>query len=159
MSRVTFATCFALFLALPAAAQGVWEVETKTSPMDDSVSVTLYNKATAIVDGTAQSAYLLLGCDDDTTNIAFIVDGEYFGALSDRMLTYRIDDASPEEVLATGHNTVVILRRGSIPIIKAMMDGSRALIEAVPINSHIIAEFDLTGLSEAIHPLRDACHW
>jgi type VI secretion system protein VasI len=48
----------------------------------------------------------------------------------------------------------------AIPFIKKMMEHEKMVIRATPFSdSAVTAEYRISGLEEAIKPLRDACKW
>jgi type VI secretion system protein VasI len=77
---------------------------------------------------------------------------------------YRFDDnpAGKRSFDASTDNRALGLWNGrkSIPLIKQMLGADKAIFRFTPYgNSPVTAKFGISGLAEAIQPLRDACHW
>ena len=89
------------------------------------------------------------------------VPDHYFGTLSDVLLDYRVDDASPIRTVAVGNNAIAVVQPGSkaIPALRTFFGAARLYVEATAGNGIAKAEFDITGLSEAITPIREKCGW
>ncbi len=79
-------------------------------------------------------------------------------------VTYRLDKQGPRSVAmeASADEEALGLWKGrkSIPIIKTMFGKSQLIIRMTPHSqSPVTATFDISGLDEAIKPLRKACGW
>jgi len=79
-------------------------------------------------------------------------------------VTYRIDTAKAQKkefTESTDHEALGLWNGGSaIPWIKAMFGGARMYVEATPFSESAVSDFmPISGLEEAIKPLRESCGW
>lgn len=78
-------------------------------------------------------------------------------------ITYRLDteQAKNRDFVESNNNMALGLWSGSsaIPFIKGMLGHEKLVIRATPFSdSTVTAQYDLSGLNEAIKPLREACN-
>ena len=151
--------------AVTTEISGRWSVSTKTSPIDDSTNVYMYVDADELIRdryGNATRPSLWVRCAENTTSL-FINWGVYLG-LDETWMTHRIDDAkavTSEWSVSTTNESVGRWRGGSsIPFIKGLFDRRTLLAQITPYGeSPVIVTFNVSGLEEAVQPLRDACGW
>ena len=79
-------------------------------------------------------------------------------------ITYRLDDETAKTVSANAstNNRALGLWRGnrSIPFLREMFGKNRMVVRMRPFNeSPFTANFEISGLEDAITPLRSACNW
>jgi type VI secretion system protein VasI len=78
-------------------------------------------------------------------------------------VTTRIDDLRAETrswVESTNNEALGLWRGSGISFIRSMFGHDVLLVQATPFNDNtIIIEFPITGVEDAIKPLREACHW
>jgi type VI secretion system protein VasI len=79
-------------------------------------------------------------------------------------VTFRVDDQKARTVgfeESTNKRSLGLWRGGrSIPEIKRLFGGKKLIARMTPYSENpFTATFNITGLEEAIEPLRKACHW
>ena len=142
--------------------EGKWLVREIRSPIDDSVNV--YVSITA--NETVKSGYnkvspeLYMRCKENETNV-YLTWNLYLGSEQIKMLT-RFDKLKANKdgwAVSTDYKTVFLIG-SNIEYIKKIMKHDKLLTQITPYGeSPVMATFDVSGLSEAIKPLRKACHW
>lgn len=143
-----------------------WRVSTEVSPIDDSKNVHAFLQAESPISGWLSKEILPslnLRCKENKTEM-YIVTGmkprvEY--DIDTTTVTLRFDKEKAAKY-STGKSTdgEALFFRKNVGLIKKMMNHSTMLFEFVPFNSSpAMTTFNLSGLSEAIKPLRDACKW
>lgn len=152
------------------ASPGDWKTVTRLSKIDDTQNVFVSLESTNDVSskyrsGDAGPALLTLRCVENTTSLHirmnnhFLADSGGFG-----VVTYRIerDDAKKKTFKESTDNSVLGLWNGgqSIPFIKALFGRSELLMQVTPFSeSPEIAEFNITGIEDAVAPIRKSCGW
>lgn len=146
--------------------KGKWLVSDKISPIDDSKSVYLE----LIADSPISSGYkksipsLHIRCKEKQTD--FFIDFDVFLGSDSITPTTRIDSEKAIKnliwALSTDHNAMFY--NGSskkvIAFIKSLINKNKLFVQVTPYSeSPVNTTFDLTGLDEAIKPLRAACNW
>ena len=141
---------------------GKWRVGSETSPIDDSKNVYLNLTADKPVPGKySRETYptLVARCKENETNL-FINFGFFLGSDSTSVTT-RLDKEKAKKstwLISTDHDA--IFARSSIAFLKKLLKHDRLLVQLTPYGeSPRMTEFDVRGLSSAIKPLREACHW
>ncbi|MBL1435643.1 MAG: hypothetical protein COB08_005535 [Rhodobacteraceae bacterium] len=136
------------------------------SPIDDSPTLTLaklsQNQSTCGL-GSSES-YLVLRCLEGNTSLFFQLNRCTFSDVGDTGSTgvLRIGSAPAMQIEVIGRNSMFLpnVEGGAIPLITSMFGQQRLVFRAQPFNSpQQTIVFDITGLEEAITPLREACHW
>ncbi|MDF0602583.1 type VI secretion system-associated protein TagO [Psychromarinibacter sp. C21-152] len=150
-------------------AGGDWMVRTETSEFTDTTNVYLTVESEEPLRcnmfGTPQHANLILRCLEDTTSLFIATDCHLTsGHGGYGQVEYRIDDrpaVSKGFDASTSNNSLGLWNGGrSIPLVKELLGAERLLVRFTPFNeSPATARFDITGLEQAIAPLREACHW
>jgi type VI secretion system protein VasI len=115
--------------------------------------------------GATDEATLYILCMENRTSLFVVTNchlASGFQGYGD--VEYRIDDkpAKTRAFDASTDNTSLGLWSGgaSIPVIKELIEGSALLVRFTPFNhSPVTARFSITGLDEAIKPLRTARGW
>lgn len=145
-----------------------WSVRTDVSPLDDSKSVYLSVTSMSPIMGRygrLETGTLYIRCFENTTSL-FTLWGGHF--MSDNRgggrVDYRIDDnpAAHVSMQESSDNEALGLWNGgvSIPFIKRLFGGEKIFMRASPFNeSPVEMTFNISGLEEAIEPLREACGW
>lgn len=158
-------------LATPASAPtgtGSWVVTEDKSAFDDSRTVVLSLDSIEPIRGQFGSpapARIYLRCQENTTSLflvlndLFLADIQGFGSVD-----YRIDDQKADSVRmanSTDNKALGLWDGGSaIPFIKKLEGGQNVVLRATPFNeSPVEFSFDLTGLTPALIPLKEACKW
>jgi type VI secretion system protein VasI len=141
------------------------------SPLDDSPSVFLSVIATDPLPnpygfGDPTYAGVIIRCKENTT--AFFItfgDSLMFPEMIGRSdIDYRLDQDRPgrKELRPSSDMKALGLWRGdtSIPFIKTLLEKDQLFIRAYPMGSSPVeATFPISGLGDAIVPLREACGW
>ena len=147
--------------------KGNWRVREEISKIDDSQNVHLRLKSTEETNCRYESGSHDIGisCRENETSIYFLFAGCFMSDVDggDRV-TYRIDKqpASTIEMAISTNNMALGLWHGgrSIPLLKKLFGAKKLLIRAQPFSdSAVTGEYEISGLSEAIKPLRNACNW
>jgi type VI secretion system protein VasI len=146
---------------------GEWKIERDRSSFDDSPTVTLSLKALKPVSGwpgKIEFPVMVLRCREHKTE-AYIrtnmVPNVEYGHASEATVRLRLDEDPATKVLAsesTDHQALFF--RDPIPFVRSILKHQELLFGFTPFNSPAVETvFFLDGLSEAIKPLREACHW
>ena len=145
-----------------------WVLVENRSKLDDSVSYVIMAISDEKVDETeGLGGYGNIGivCSKNATRILFHVGSHY---LSDtgkyNRLTYRFDKEKPNTISmgVSEDGTALGLWSGStsIPLIKKMFGHEKMVVEITPYRKTAVTmEFSISGLEEAIKPLRESCKW
>jgi len=141
---------------------GKWSVSSKTNPVDDSRTVTLYLVADSGKSKWGRPVSMILRCKSNKTEL-YINWNDYLGS-SAHVLT-RIG-TSPAETeswsLSTDSQSTFLPGRSikKLDFIEAMMRTNKFVAQVTPYNeSPVTAIFDTTGLRIALKPLRETCGW
>ncbi len=140
---------------------GSWSVRVDKSPIDDSENV--YMRVDS--DNEIGSGYrtkrpsLHIRCAENKTNV-FVTWGMYLGLNSTRMLTRFDDKKATTSSWYISTDNKAVFAKSDIPLAKSMMKYSKVLMQITPHSeSPVMATFDISGLTEAIKPLRKSCNW
>lgn len=148
---------------LPDGDVGGWKIEKMQSQIDDSWNVFVSLASTNTIRtpyGEYLNPSLYAVCREAKTEL-FVSWGVFLGTDQARMIQ-RIDadKATQKMYTISTDNKSVFYRANAIPTIKKLMDSKKLYLQIVPYSENAIdATFDLSGLSEAIKPLRHACKW
>ena len=139
-----------------------WSVHEDRSPIDDSVNVTLSLTSNDRVKSGYKNVQprLYVRCSENKTNV-FITWDLYLGLKQTQMLT-RFDKqkALTNTWTLSTDNQAVFVKGSDIGFAKKLTKYNKLLTQITPYNkSPVMATFDLSGLSEAIKPLRKECGW
>jgi len=145
-----------------------WRVEEEKSKIDDSTNVTLLLEATEPIRnqyGQPARLTILIVCREKTTNFYIVFGGHFMSSTSDYgTVTFRLDKkpAIQKQLRESTDHKALGLWGGaaSVPFIKTLFGSSTLFVRATPFNeSSITGEFNISGLQDAIAPLRQACGW
>ena len=145
-----------------------WNVNEKTSPIDDSKTVVLRTESIEPVIGRFgrdSRPSLILRCHENTTVMYMSFDEHHMADIQGYgRVTMRVDqqDAVTRDMLAsTDHKALGLWNGGrSIPAIRSLFDADVLTVRVTPYSeSPITVQFPIGGLEEAISPLREACNW
>lgn len=151
-----------------AYGKGKWHVQSEVSDFKDTKDVYLTLTSEDSVQcgfGSGGTLTLMLRCKENTTSLLIItpchVASGFYGY---GMVEYRIDNhtAQKKQFDESTDNTTLGLWSGgkSIPVIKSLFGADRLLVRFTPFNeSPVTGEFVVSGVEEAITPLRESCHW
>lgn len=148
---------------------GNWQVSKETSKLTDQTSVFLTVESQEVVNcgwNRGERIRLWVRCVENTTALLFqtnchMTSSDYsdYGEI-----TYRLDSEKARTVQgneSTNNRSLGLWSGGrSIPIIKQMFGKSVMVVRMTPFGENpFTATFNISGLEEAIEPLRNACHW
>src|SRR5690554_2440337 len=145
-----------------------WMVNQEVSPIDDSVSVYMrvFSKEPIPARFRGEGkAELWLRCQENTTSLLLNMAGHHMTSIQQYgRVVWRLDDDAARTISmteSTNNRSLGLWRGGvSIPEIKRMFDHDVLTVRATPFSeSPITTQFPITGLKEAIKPLREACNW
>lgn len=141
-----------------ASASGKWQVTEQTNPLDDSKTSIAFLAADAGRSRLGEPIALVLRCQSGKTE-AFAVWSEYLG--DDARVTSRVG-AAPAETRSwsvSSDNTASFAPKPKT-FIRSLLAAKRLVLQVTPYDeSPITAVFDLTGVQEAVAPLRTNCGW
>ena len=147
---------------------GKWSVTDEKSTLDDSRKVTLFLESEEELRGrfgNKDKAALVIRCEENTTVIYVRWGGHFMSEINGGgRVDYRIDDQRPQHVSmrVSNNNEALGLWRGSvaIPFIRNLLTAEQFYVRATPFSeSRVEATFMVSGLDDAIKPLREACNW
>jgi len=141
---------------------GKWNVYEEKSPIDDSRNVHLF----VMSNETVKSGYntvkpsLHIRCSENKTNV-FLNWGLYLGLEKTKMLTrFDKEKATMSSWSISTNNEAAFVRGNDIEFAKKVMKHQKLLVQVTPFGENsVMTTFNISGLSEAIKPLREACHW
>ncbi len=144
-----------------------WVVETKISEIDDSTNVYMHLTSDDEIRGRFGSAgpmEMFIHCRENTTLFYIVFNSLFMSDHQYGRVTYRLDSqkAQTKKMKESTSNMALGLWRGrsSIPFVKSMFGHEKMLVRATPHGeSAVTATFSITGLEEAVEPLRRSCHW
>lgn len=151
----------------PIEGTGDWDVTEGVSRLDDSTTImlTLESAEWSNCWPDNNPHVLFLRCKENTTSAFMTFGGCFMSDLQGHgRVQYRIDrePAGTKSMLSSTDNEALGLWHGrrSIPFIKEMFGRQELFVRAVPFNeSPVTATYNISGIEEAIEPLREACNW
>lgn len=161
-------TTLALIALLAGAAPAVaWQTSRSTSPIDDSVTISIIQEAKETYAnryGDVGRANLQILCERNTTGIAIVFPELHtsdIGGLG--QVTFRADNdaAFTVQMHPTNDRTALMLISGeAIRTIKKFVDAASLFAQTLTVSEPAVqVEFNLSGLTEAIAPIRETCGW
>lgn len=143
-------------------AAGAWELAEHISKLDDSTNVFINVESLVLFDGPQDSKYprLVLGCREGKTNLWI----DFGMNVEDGGIVYRIDKtpAATLEMQLSSNDQALGLweHEEAVGFAKKLLKADTLLARAIPAGASARdAEFPITGMAEAIKPLRTACRW
>ena len=143
-----------------------WIISKETSKIDDSISYYLILFSDDFIgEREKEHGAIAIACPKKTTTIIFdagenylVNDGDY-----DRV-TYRLDKEKAKTIpmgVANGHKAIGLWSGAkSIPFIKEMFGHDKMVVQITPYQkAPVTMEFSISGLEEAIKPIRQECNW
>jgi len=155
--------------SLPTDGNG-WKLETELNKLTNFENLTLQlasNEKIKVQYANPVEANLTIGCINNNTSFVIWFGGNYMSEIGDfGIVDYRIGDQPADSVrmTSTAENRALALERGvvAIPFVSSLLEHDTLLISARPINyddGTVVATFNISGLDDAIIPLRRACSW
>ena len=158
-----------------------WTVYRNKSKIDDSETILLALGAFNVAQQFAREAFdalvdqkpsgktplkvyrVEIMCREGRTTFSInFADTLFFTSDGGDSVTYRIDDLPAEQLRfsITHKNDSLQLGKGAVPFIKKRLSAKRLVLRVHPFRQNDIThEFRLTGLSEKISEVRNACRW
>jgi len=143
---------------------GKWVVRTEVSPLDDSTNAVATLEGDAEIRGWLQSAkpLLIVRCKENQTE-AYVVTGMNANVESGDLttVTLRFDKGQAFSVgMNKSTDGEALFFTSPVSMIKQMLGHERLLFQFTPFNaSPTMTTFALSGISEAIAPVREHCSW
>lgn len=143
---------------VPTKNIGKWRVTSSKNPIDDSKTAVASLEATGDRSKWGKSISLILRCQSGKTE-AYIAWGDYLGSDSVAVLT-RIgkSEAQSKEWSISSDKTATFYHGDAIAFIENLAKEKNFVAQATPYNENPkTAIFDLTGIENAVRPVRSAC--
>lgn len=157
--------------AVGAAREPTWQLRRATDRLDDTSLLEVSKAATETVKfeprrsaDHSKKAVLVFRCRDKSTEAMFYVPQTLVAGHRNDVI-YRFDARPPTKTQSWEHSTdnAAVGIWSSAPaqaFIRRAMESKKLLFRTETTVFGITeAEFDLTGLGEAIKPVREACKW
>jgi type VI secretion system protein VasI len=144
------------------SGSGKWHSREEKSRIDDSVNVHLVFFSNEPVKSGYKTVKptLHVMCVENQTNV-YISWELYLGLEETQMLTrFDKEKAKTTAWSLSTDNKAVFYRGSAVEFAKNIMQHQSLLLQITPYGeSPVMATFDVSGLTEAIKPLRQACQW
>lgn len=156
--------------ATPINISGDWSTRLDKSKFEDTTDVYLSVRSNDTVDCGGFSAperiTLYLRCQENTTSLIIATSNCHvasgFGGYGQVDMRTDGDKARTVSMVESTHNRSLGLWSGgkAIPAIKRLFGKETLLVRFTPFNeSPVTAEFNITGVENAVETLREACNW
>lgn len=150
-----------------SVGSGEWRVRTETSKIDDTTNVwvSLQSEEQISCPYKSGSHSIHMACRENSTDLWIHFGDCFMSSIQGKgQVTYRIDaqKAQTQNFRESNNNMALGLWSGgqAIPFIKKMFGHDRLIVRATPFSdSTVTAEYRISGLEEAVAPLREACNW
>lgn len=146
-----------------AVNHGKWQTSVTTSPVDDTKNVVLSLSSNDYIRtpfGETVAPTIYVACREKKTEV-FINWDVYLGLEQTSML-YRLDkQKAVEKNWSISTDTKAVFYKGSdIDFVRTLAKADKMYVRITPYNeSPVSATFELSGLSDALKPLQEACGW
>ncbi|WP_370979461.1 type VI secretion system-associated protein TagO [Agaribacterium sp. ZY112] len=138
--------------------KGKWSVSVDVNPVDDSKTVTLSLDADSGQSKWRQPVYLIARCKSNKTEV-YIGWNDYLGREA-QVLTRVGSKKAVTSYWGMSTNSKATFHNKPIPFLKEMLSENKLVAQVTPYNeSPVTAVFDISGLQNAIKPLRETCAW
>jgi len=138
-----------------------WQLNTTTNPADGSTTVVLYREAMEVrAHSTARDPILYVRCKSGATEL--YIDWHDYIPGATHQVTTRLDRSPTQARMwnLSRSNVATFYPDSPVDFLQALMEANRLYAEATPYNTApVTALFDMTGLADAIGPLRAECGW
>lgn len=139
---------------------GKWKIRDSRNPLDDTRTVALILDSDTGKPRFGDDISLVLRCKSKKTQI-YINWSDFLGTDS-AQVTYRIgsDKATVSDWGLSSDNKASFYPGEPVAFINALLRQNILVAQVTPYSeSPLTATFDLTGLANAVKPLREACGW
>ena len=138
---------------------GKWRVSVQTDAINDTTTVSLVLAADSANTQSDESIALIMRCRNYDTDL-YISWHDYL-CNETSVLTRVGDEAAVTQKwnLSANHQSS-FYPESPIEFVKQLLEADRIVAQVSPYRARsITADFDLTGLSNAVTPLRETCNW
>lgn len=137
---------------------GKWSFQTEINPVDDSKTVFIYLKADSGKGKYGDDILFVARCKSNKTE-AYINWESYLGRET-TVLTRIGDNKANSEKWDISSDNKSSFKKNPIAFLKSMMEASKLVAQTTPYNENpITAIFNISGIENAIKPLREECKW
>lgn len=137
---------------------GAWSVDVRVNPIDDSRTVIMMLTADSGRTRWGEPVTLFARCRSNSTEV-YISWNEYLGSESN-VLTRIGDEPATSRQWSVSTNSQASFHPRPIAFLKEMMKADSMVAQTTPYNENpVTAIFDITGINNAITPLRETCNW
>lgn len=145
-----------------------WEISEEVNRLNDSIITVLSTKSNEVIStrlGQQWRATLYIRCQDDLTSLYLHFPGHHMSDVSGHgAVDYRVDKDLAQRVRMTASNNheALGLWYGGVakPFIRKIKQGDSLFVRVTPYSeSPIDMTFTISGMSEAIKPIAEACYW
>lgn len=154
-----------MLAALATSPALAWTVSRSSSPVDDSSTVVLRQRADEEVRARYGQTYrpsLLIRCMENSTGL--YINYGFFLTTGSMTVTTRVDKEDARKArwnVSTDYEAVGLWRGGqAIPFIKSLLGKDRLFVRVQPHGeSYVDVTFSLDGLDDRIHSVAKTCRW
>lgn len=137
---------------------GDWIVDVEVNPIDDTTTVTLILEATSGTSVYGDPVYFFARCMSGETDV-FISWDDYLGREANVLTRVGEEEATTQKWGMSTDQTATFHPK-PVAFLKDMMSTDRLVAQVTPYNeSPVTAIFQISGLSQALEPLREECEW
>lgn len=138
---------------------GKWNISETINPLDDTKRVILDVESSTGRSRWGKVPTLILRCQSNKTEMYILWD-DYLGRDS-QPVTIRVDSQGAVTLdWALSTDSKATFAPQPITLLKELLNSSKFIAQTIPYNSNpVTAVFDISGLDEAIKPLRETCNW
>lgn len=137
---------------------GKWSIQTETNPVDDSKTVFIYLKADSGKGKYGDDILFVARCKSNKTE-AYINWESYLGRET-TVLTRIGDSKANSETWSISSDNKSSFKKNPIAFLKSMLEAKKLVAQTTPYNENpITAIFNISGIANAIKPLREECKW
>lgn len=141
-----------------AGYTGKWVVDNKKNPINDSRTVTLTLKADSGGTRFGKPITLVARCESNKTEL-LINWRAYLGSQADVTLRIGAGDAKTSSWDVSSDKQATY-NRTPTEMLKEMLAADKMVAQVTPFNvDPYTAVFNISGLDQAIKPLRETCNW
>lgn len=137
---------------------GKWSLQKETNPVDDSKTVFIYLKADSGKGKYGDDIFFVARCKSNKTE-AYINWESYLGRETTVLTRIGDNKANSEEWNISSDNKSSF-KKNPIAFLKSMLEANKLVAQTTPYNENpITAIFNISGIENAIKPLREECKW
>jgi type VI secretion system protein VasI len=153
--------------ATKSAKTSAWTVREEQSKMDDSKTVVVSLESEEALSkrfGGSDKASLIIRCQENETSVYFIMADHFLSSVQGYgEVTFRLDSAKPRTVgmsESTDNKALGLWGGSAVGFVKKMIGHDSMVVRVTPFNeSPLTTTFPITGIDDALKPLRAACKW